>query len=156
MLPPKQVLLCSSAVERSRDGRQLLHSDQLKPPTLTPEYPVLGNWRTDSNAGSTGMVRGVKPFVKEWVERQNQAITDHYADQVRYWRDGNKCTSSATNEPPLKLGFFNFAKKIVKNKPWACLSAAIYREFDVWWLSGTQSSQRSLFLVVTPKHCFVY
>lgn len=43
------------------------------------------NWKYDSfSAVATGNMRGVKPFVKEWVERQNQAIANYLGEQVKY------------------------------------------------------------------------
>ncbi|KAL5970950.1 hypothetical protein TSMEX_001257, partial [Taenia solium] len=62
------------------ETRQQIQSDQIQ---QTPtEVLVVTNWKYDSfPVGSSGAMRGVKPFVKEWVERQNQAIVGYFADQ---------------------------------------------------------------------------
>lgn len=39
-------------------------------------------------------MRGVKPFVKEWVESQNQAVVAYFAEQVCYFMNTNSNTNA--------------------------------------------------------------
>lgn len=82
------------------------------------EVLVVTNWKYDSfPVGSSGVMRGVKPFVKEWVERQNQAIVGYFADQVRLRVDkffvsfgGSPCSSII--KLSFSLSFYGCAVRI--------------------------------------------
>uniref|UniRef100_A0A5K3EGU6 Kinesin motor domain-containing protein n=1 Tax=Mesocestoides corti TaxID=53468 RepID=A0A5K3EGU6_MESCO len=73
------------------ERKQLKQIDQCQQTTTSTEFPVLAGRRHDAfPVGSSGAVRGVKPFVKEWVERQNQAIAGCLTDKPTSPKHGHR------------------------------------------------------------------
>ncbi|EUB60953.1 kinesin family member 26 [Echinococcus granulosus] len=71
------------------EARQQKQNDQMQ--QTSTEVLVVTNWKYDSfPAGGSGAMRSVKPFVKEWVERQNQAIVGYFAGQPTSPKHGRK------------------------------------------------------------------
>ncbi|KAM7536142.1 hypothetical protein Aperf_G00000101339 [Anoplocephala perfoliata] len=74
-----------------RQTRQHKQIDQNQQTTITSDFPVMTNLKHDSfPAGVGGITRGVKPFVKQWVERQNQAFIGYCVEQPFTSKHGGK------------------------------------------------------------------
>ncbi|KAM3172884.1 hypothetical protein ACTXT7_013638 [Hymenolepis weldensis] len=65
--------------EPFREPRQHKQIDQTQQTANTSDFPTMPNCKYDSFPAVA--MRGVKPFVKEWVERQNQAIANYLSEQ---------------------------------------------------------------------------
>lgn len=71
--------------ELHTETKQRKQIDQFQQTTMTADFPAMADWKYNSvlPGDNSNAARGVKPFVKEWVESQNQAIAEYFADQVR-------------------------------------------------------------------------
>ncbi|VDO04387.1 unnamed protein product [Rodentolepis nana] len=83
--------------ESFRESRQHKQTDQIQQTLNTSDFPTLPNWKYDAiSAVAAGNMRGVKPFVKEWVEKQNQAIANYLVEQSVSPKHGSKPSRGAT------------------------------------------------------------
>ncbi|KAM7535517.1 hypothetical protein Aperf_G00000101322 [Anoplocephala perfoliata] len=91
-----------------RQTRQHKQIDQNQQTTITSDFPVMTNLKHGSfPAGAGGITRGVKPFVKQWVERQNQAFIGYCVEQTNGALQERKTHQLTNNLPQSYPGGFS-------------------------------------------------